>query len=164
MVDETYPGGRVGEEVIRSVDRLADYLRDFVDRLNFIADGLAGNDPNVNGAGLALRDAEKSMWELMDDMEKLPAMARELAEMAEGKAILLPETHHEQELFNALKAARGMVDHLTPRRFICEAGLKAFKTYKERYAEPYPHDEAVNAVVDATMETMPKSDGVESQV
>lgn len=161
MDDKEYQGGKLGEDVVRGVDWLTEFLRDFVDRLSFISEGLGTEEPTIRGAELALRDAETSMWEMISNAEKLPDKARELAEIAEGKGPLLPETFSEVDLFKALKEARGMVHGLTARNFMCEAALKAFEVYKEKYAEPYPREEAVAAVVEATMETIPKAEATE---
>ncbi|MEA5089261.1 MULTISPECIES: hypothetical protein [Solidesulfovibrio] len=159
MSDKEYQGGKLGEDVVRGVDWLAEFLRDFVDRLSFIAEGLGGKEPTIRGAELAVRDAEKTMWEMIDTVKGLPEKTRELAEIAEGKGPLLPETFSEVELFKALAEAREMPHGLTARNFMCEAAIKAFEVYKEKYAEPYPHEEAVAAVVEATMEKMPEAEG-----
>ena len=159
MGAKEYQGGKLGEEVVRGVDWLAEYLRDFVDRLSFIAEGLGGKEPTIRGAELALRDAERSAWEIIENLQQLPTQARQLAEIAEGKGPLLPETFSEVALFKALAEAREMPHGLTARNFMCEAAIKAFEVYKDKYAEPYPHEEAVEAVVEATMGAMPKTEG-----
>jgi|GEM_PF-2579514 len=158
--DKEYPGGKLGEDVVRGVDGVAAFLRDFVDRLSFIAEGLGCNEPTIRGAELAVRDAEKTMWEMLDTVDDLPKKARELAGVAEGKGPLLPETFSEVALFKALAEARGMVHGLTARNFMCEAALKAFEAYKTRYAEPFPREEAVAAIVEATMGTTPNAEEV----
>jgi hypothetical protein len=110
---------------------------------------------------LVIRDAEKAMWEMIDTVKGLPEKTRELAGIAAGKGPLLPETFSEEALFKALAEARKMPHGLTARNFMCEAALKAFAVYKEKYAEPYPHEKAVEAVVEATMEKMPETEEVD---
>jgi len=156
--EKKYPGGQLGEELIRGVDVLKADIRDYADRLSFIASGLRDEDPAVKGAELAIIDVENSMWSSVDTAESLPEKARKLAKIAENGGYLLPETPSEVALFKALKEARGMADDLTPRDFMCKAALEAFKVYKDKYIEPYPHEEAVAAVVEATMEKMPQAE------
>ncbi|WP_235669662.1 HigA family addiction module antitoxin [Solidesulfovibrio carbinolicus] len=97
---------------------MTDYHRDFTDRLSFIADGLKAEEMPSRGAELIIRDAQKSIWEMVEMVQALPTKARQLAELAEGKGPLLPETFSEVAMFKALAEAREMPHGLTARNFM----------------------------------------------
>lgn len=141
------PGGQLGETVIRESEWLVELLNELSDRLEFVAKGLSADDPCINGATMICWDMVRTIEDKLhgEGSKDLPAMARELAEIAEGQAPLLPETHQEVKLFEALKKARAY--RLTARNFMCDAALEAYKRFKEQYAEPYPGEETVAAVV-----------------
>lgn len=166
LVSATGNGGKIGsalgEEVVSKAGEIIRFLDDIDERVRFVADGLKADEPNTKGAELILWDISRAILELVHENggEALPGKARELAAIAGGQAPLLPETHKEVKLFEALKEARGHWHGLTARNFMCDAALEAFSVFKEQYAEPFPREEAVAAVVGKAQAGVPEAEAI----
>lgn len=141
-------GGEVGQTVVVGVEAMARFLSGLSGKLDVIAEGLRADDPNSEGAAGLLDDLFCAVNNQGRDAEDLAGKARELAAIAGGSAPFLPETSYEREAIKVLRAAQDMGSSAFGlRQFICDAVVRAYAVYAERYAKPFPDQEAVTAMV-----------------
>jgi hypothetical protein len=145
-------GGILGRQLVGDIESVQLFMDGLSDRLGFLRGGLEGRDPDIGGAVGFLSDLVESTYEWSQDLKDIAGKAKQLAEIAEGEAPILPNTTGEADLFEAIK--RGRRDHFEAD-FICKAGLAAARIFHERFARrkllPEPQDEA-DAVEEAASE------------
>ncbi|QLA16106.1 hypothetical protein [Desulfolutivibrio sulfoxidireducens] len=153
MNNERIPGGEAGQNVVMGIKAIAQFLNGLGGKLDVIAEGLRADDPNSEGAAGLLDDLFNAVNDQRRDAEDLTNKARELAAIAEGDAPFLPDAYYEREAIKVLRAAQDMGSSAFGlRQFICDAVVKAHAVYSERYAKPFPDQDAVTAVVEAVVE------------